>query len=160
MEALTPLDQISALVDAHDAMDALQFKMVEGMACFEPEVKHSFAGGMYIREIFIPKGTLITSYTHKEEHVCVCSQGTITVRGLTGPTRLVCAPETIISKPGARRVGYAHTDTTWTSIHYVGDERDINKIEDMLYVEAKYMRDQGLGILDNEQSGQEEGEAT
>lgn len=91
------------------------------------EPKHYFADGMYAREIFIPAGTVLTGKIHKTEHINVLSQGEISVMTDEGVKRLK-APCTIIAKPGTKRVGYAHTDTVWTTFHAT-KETDLDKLE-------------------------------
>ena len=41
---------------------------------------HRFTPGMYIREIFMPAGTMLTSMIHKTEHPYVVSQGKVNNR--------------------------------------------------------------------------------
>ncbi len=91
---------------------------------------HYFAKGLYAREIFIPKGTLLTGKIHKSEHLNIISLGDISVMTEEG-IRRIRAPFAMISKPGIKRVGYAHEDTVWTTIHATG-ETDLDKIEEEL----------------------------
>ena len=91
------------------------------------EPVHYFAHGLYAREITIPKGTLLTGKIHLSEHLNVISKGDISVMTDEGVKRIV-APATIISKPGIKRIGYAHEDTVWTTIHACS-ETDVEKIE-------------------------------
>lgn len=91
------------------------------------EPRHHFAKGLYAREIFIPKGTLLTGKIHKHEHLNIISKGDISVLTEAGPQRIK-APFTIVSMPGTKRVGYAHEDTVWTTIHAT-TETDVEKIE-------------------------------
>lgn len=98
------------------------------------EPRHYFANGLYAREIFIPKGTLLTGKIHKHEHLNIISQGEISVLTEAGPQRIK-APFTIVSLPGTKRVGYAHEDTVWTTIHAT-TETDIEKIEAELIAES------------------------
>lgn len=90
-------------------------------------VVHHFAPGIYAREMHIPAGVILTGKEHKTEHLNVLSKGEITVWTEQGMQR-VCAPFTTVSKPGAKRVGFAHTDCVWTTFH-VTDETDLAKIE-------------------------------
>jgi hypothetical protein len=95
---------------------------------------HHFAQGLYAREITIPKGTLLTGKIHLFEHLNIISKGDISVMTEDGIKRIV-APATIISKPGIKRVGYAHEETVWTTIHAC-TETDVEKIEEALVVET------------------------
>lgn len=87
-----------------------------GLPQVELQVKHYFAGGMYAREMFIPKGTMLTGAMHLFEHINVCSQGDISVYTEDGIKR-VQAPATLVCPPGSKRIGYAHEDTIWITFH-------------------------------------------
>ena len=151
---------LSLLVSRHNDLDEKNEIMAEVFPEVKLEVKHSFAGGIYAREVFIPKGTWLSSYTHTKEHFCLCTKGAITVEGIDSLPKLIVAPAVLTSKPGARRQGYAHEDTVWVSMHAVGDETDIEKLEAELYVEAKYLKAAPeIGILPDETNGQKEGYA-
>ncbi len=94
----------------------------------ETPITHRFSKGIYAREMFIPKGTLLIGKIHKFENLNIISQGDISVLTEEGVKRIK-APCTIVSPPGAKRVGYAHEDTTWTCIHAT-EETDLEKIEE------------------------------
>ena len=42
-------------------------------------LKHTFADGLYIREIFMPKGQIISTGIHKKEHPYFVLKGDISV---------------------------------------------------------------------------------
>lgn len=88
---------------------------------------HHFSKGLYAREIFIPKGTILIGKIHKYENLNILSQGDITILTEFGARRLR-APFTVVSPPLTKRVGYAHEDTVWTTIHAT-DETDLEKLE-------------------------------
>lgn len=90
-------------------------------------VVHHFAPGIYARELHIPAGVALTGKEHRTEHLNVLSAGEMTVWTEQGMVR-VAAPFTVVSKPGAKRVGFAHTDCVWTTFH-VTNETDLEKIE-------------------------------
>lgn len=91
---------------------------------------HYFADGLYAREIFIPKGCLLTGKVHLAEHLNIVSLGDITVWTEQGIKR-VTAPFTMVSKPGTKRIGFAHADTVWTTVH-ASRETDIAVLESTL----------------------------
>ena len=80
------------------------------------EIKHYHAPGLYGREMWMPEGYLITGKIHKTEHICVLSQGKVTVSS-GGEAVTYEAPTTIVSKVGAKRAIYAHVDSVWTNFH-------------------------------------------
>lgn len=99
-------------------------------------LKHSFADGIYVREIFIPKGTLIVGKIHKHSHPNFLMKGDVSVLTEEGPRRLK-APLSMISPKGTKRVVYAHEDTVWITIHFnQGDTKDLNKIEKRIIVKS------------------------
>jgi hypothetical protein len=98
----------------------LQFPQVE------TPTTHHFAPGLYIREMFIPAGTFLTGAVHKTEH-CAVFVGDITVWTEAGMTRL-SGYHRIVSKPGAKRVGYAHADT-WCTGFFPTDKTDVAELE-------------------------------
>ena len=128
-------------------IDHLERKMVE-MGGKPIEARHYFANGIYAREIFIPKGTLLTGKIHKTEHLNIVSQGEISVLTEAGPQR-VKAPFTIVSLPGTKRVGYAHEDTVWTTIHAT-TETDLDKLEAELIAESHEAYLQHVSVLELE----------
>lgn len=95
-------------------------------------LKHSFSGNLYIREIFLPKGTLLTGKIHRHSHPNFLMSGEVTVVTEDGGIEHLKAPLSMISKPATKRAIYAHEDTVWITIHEVGDERDLKKIEEIV----------------------------
>ena len=93
----------------------------------ETPLKHYFAKGVYAREMFIPKDTVLVGKIHKYENLSIMSKGDLSVLTEEGVKR-VQAPFTIVAPPGTKRIAYAHEDTIWTSIHGT-DETDLEKIE-------------------------------
>lgn len=98
----------------------------------DPNTSHHFADGLYGRELFIPAGTILTGKMHRGRHLNVLAQGDITVWTEDGMKRLQ-APAVIVSEPGTKRVGYAHTDTVWITIH-ASEETDLAALEAELIV--------------------------
>jgi hypothetical protein len=79
-------------------------------------LKHSFGEGIYVREIFIPKGTYIVGKLHKHEHPNFLMSGDVDVVTESGKIRLK-APCSMISSAGTKRALYAITDLIWITVH-------------------------------------------
>lgn len=115
-----------------DLLEKKMFQATEFQIDFEKLTRHYFSNGLYCREITIPAGTLLTGKIHLTEHVNIVSKGDISVMTENGIER-VKAPATLISKPGTKRVGYAHEETVWTTIHAnPSNEQDLVKLEEKL----------------------------
>lgn len=95
---------------------------------------HFFADGMYCRVLFQPAGCLIVGKIHKKEHFYIVASGEITITGDGEAPRKVIGPAVIVSRPGTQRALYAHTDTTYLTVHRT-DKTDLEEVENEL-VEA------------------------
>ena len=94
----------------------------------EMPVTNHFSKDTYGRELFIPQGTLLVGKIHKYESLNILAQGDISLLTEDGIKR-VQAPYVVVSKPGTKRVGFAHTDCTWVTVHGTS-ETDVDKIEE------------------------------
>jgi hypothetical protein len=95
-------------------------------------LKHTFTSGIYAREIFLPKGTLVVGKIHRHDHLNFISFGDVSVLTKDGIKHIV-GPCTMVSTAGTKRAVYAHEDTVWTTIHAnPANERDLDVIEDFV----------------------------
>lgn len=114
-------------LSVREKVNTLEAMMRESGASADLPVRHFFSPGVYARELFIPKGTLLTGKIHKYPQINIMSAGDISVLTEDGIKR-VQAPFTIVSPAGTKRIAYAHEDTVWTTIHGT-HETDVDKIE-------------------------------
>lgn len=124
--ALIPRDAIARLEAAMLAMPQVEI-----------ETRHDFAAGLYARTIVIPAGVALTGKVHLEGHLNMVSKGRITVWTEEGMRTIDAtdAPAILASEPGMKRVGYAHEETVWTTIHANPEDlRDIAALERALVV--------------------------
>ena len=78
--------------------------------------KHTFADGVYVREMTIEKDEIIIGAIHKHLHVWFLLSGNITV--LTeGKLKEYQAPCTVLSEPGVKRVIYGNEESIFTNVH-------------------------------------------
>jgi hypothetical protein len=91
---------------------------------------HRFADGLYTREIFIPKGTVLTGKIHRHAHPNFLMQGEVMVVTEAGGREHLIAPLALISPPGTKRAVYALADTVWCTVHLNPDNtRDLAVLE-------------------------------
>jgi len=112
----------------------------------ELPVKHIVYGGMYARELFIPEGVVLTGKIHLEDHICILSEGDLSVMTDDGIKRIQ-APYMFNAKAGIKKIGYAHTDCTFTTVHKT-DLTDIEEIENKLFSDGNI---EWVGDLMNKQ---------
>ncbi len=97
---------------------------------------HHFQPGVYIRELFIPKNMVLTGRIHKTQHLNILSQGKMSVWTEDG-IKTLQSSHVMQSLPGIKRVGYAHEDSVWITIHAnPSDERDLGKVESRLFADT------------------------
>ena len=106
---------------------------------FNP-LKHSFAKGMYIREVFNPAGELLVTKIHKVEHPFFLLDGEMSILSEEGEMR-ISAPYYGITPAGTKRVIYAHTNCVFVTVHPT-ESKDLDEIEKELiatdYNELEY----------------------
>ena len=91
--------------------------------------KHTFADGIYVREMFIPKGEAVIGAIHKHLHVWILLSGRIRV-ATEDSVEEYEAPCTVLSSPGIKRVIYAIKDSILTNVHKnPSDTQDIKQLE-------------------------------
>jgi len=102
----------------HQQIDQLEEAMLSvPEALIDCPLEHRFTPGLYIRTIFNPKGTLLTTKIHKTEHPFVLLQGHISVYVPGEEVKHLTAPYIAITKPGTRRIIYAHEDSIVSTVH-------------------------------------------
>ena len=117
-------------------LEAAMQAMPECMTAEDFNTTHHFESGIYMRELFIPKGIVLTGKIHKTAHMNILSQGKLTVWTEDGMKTLT-ASTVIKSQPGIKRVGYAHEDSVWITVHHnPDDERDVKKVEARLFTDT------------------------
>jgi hypothetical protein len=142
-------------IDKYRAIDEAEAILVD-LPRVECPLVHRFTPGLYIREIFMPAGTMLTSKIHNTTHPFVVSKGRVNVI-VDGRLEHIEAPYTGITTPGTRRVIYTITDVIWTTFHplpYItGEENnlsedEIKKITDS--IEAEIIEAHDNPLLDEE----------
>lgn len=134
---IRPLHEL-AVLSAREKIVNLELELVSKLKEITPDyepgntddlcpIKHHWAPGLYAREIFIPKGTLIIGKIHKHAHVNTISQGSVVVATPFGVESL-SAPVSFVSKPGTKRAVIALDDVIWTTYHPT-DKTTVEEVE-------------------------------
>ena len=79
-------------------------------------IKHSFADGVYIRQMDMQKDSVVVGAIHKHLHVWFLLTGDITV-ATEDTTEDYIAPCYVVSTPGVKRVILANEDSIFVNIH-------------------------------------------
>ena len=117
-----------------DVLERLEGAMLVDTSMVVPECKvtNHFSPGVYIREVMMPKDSIVIGHEHRTNHMNIVSQGSLILLDLdTEEKTLIEAPCTFESKAGTRKVGYILEDCVWSNIH-ITDETDLGILEDTL----------------------------
>lgn len=94
-------------------------------------LKHTFSDGIYVREMSIPKGVILTGRIHKHEHPYFIMSGEVEI--VTEDKGIEClkSPMSLISPAGTKRVIRAIEDTVLVSVHHNPENiKDIDRLVD------------------------------
>lgn len=112
-------------------IDSLEAVMTENFRSIECPIKHYFSKGMYIREVYIPTGSLVTSKIHKTQHPFTLSKGKVKVSIDGNDWIELSAPFTGITEAGTRRIVMVLEDCVWTTYHQYntiqGNENELSE---------------------------------
>ena len=97
----------------------------------ECPLKHHFSPGVYLREIFMPAGTVVIGRKHKTEHFNILVKGAALIVHDDGRKEELRAPKVFVSKAGVQKVLYIIEDMIWMTTH-VTEETDLEKLDALL----------------------------
>jgi hypothetical protein len=120
--------QLGEISQHRQRMESLEAAIRNELEAVQLEVRHHFAYGTYTRELFIPKGTILTGHIHRHSCVNIISKGKIRAISDEGEYDIE-APHTFISGPFVKKAGYALEDTVWINVHPWFGEPDLELIE-------------------------------
>jgi|TARA_R110000765_G_scaffold416414_1_gene518250 hypothetical protein len=130
-----------------EKIERLSEKMIETIESCEPHVagteqseemknvyplKQHIEGGLYTRELFMPKGSLVVSMIHKQNHPSFLLKGKLSFIADDGTVKHVEAPHTVFTKEGTQRVLYIHEDVEWCCV-YKTDATNFEEAEADVY---------------------------
>ena len=106
-------------------------------------IKSTFAGGCYIREMFMPAGYIMTTKIHKKDHPFFLLKGKMTIasENFNGDIE---APYQGITVAGTKRVIYSHDDCILITVHAT-DKLTVEEVEEEVI--AKDFNDPLVSLL-------------
>lgn len=122
-------------------------ELAEQLPQVEMPLQHIFTHGLYMRQITMPAGTLITTRIHMREHPFVVLTGVFSVWDIENGWVLIRAPHKGVTKAGTRRVLYIHEETVFLTFH-VSDKTDPDEvIREVTYSAGKYAALRGAAAI-------------
>lgn len=114
------------ILSTRDKVNILETEMKKAEQV-ELKVNNYFSYGVYARELFIPKGIMLTGEIHKYPQLNIMTKGELSVL-VDNEIIRIKAPFIVSSPAGTKRIAYAHEDTIWITIHGT-HETDVDKIK-------------------------------
>lgn len=113
----------------------------------EIPTEHQFMGGIYLRSIAVPAGTLIIGKRHRHETCNMLLSGVMSIYiGENQPNKMLKGPCIFLSDPGSKKMGYAHTDCVFMNLHPTS-ETDLDKIEsEFIIPEEEYLLNEAKSL--------------
>lgn len=116
-----------------------ELKQVAGVVLHNTEemqtefpTKHHIDNGLYTREVFMPQGSLVVSFIHKQNHPSFFLQGSMSLLMDDGQVKHIKAPQTVFTEIGTQRVAYMHEDCVWACV-YRTDAETVEEAEKEVY---------------------------
>jgi len=125
-------EELSIDYSMNERVDFLESVMAENFPLVHCPLNHRFTEGLYVREIFMPAGSLITSKIHKTQHQYFVLKGAVSVWIDGGEEHYIEAPYIGVTEPGTRRVLYVWEDCIWATAHPNPDNEDLEQIEERI----------------------------
>jgi len=113
-------------------IDELEAAMLNNFSMINCPLVHRFTEGLYVREILMPAGSLITSKIHKTQHQFFILKGAVSVWNNDGEEVYLEAPYIGTTEPGTRRVLYIWEDCIWATSHPNPDNETVEEIEERI----------------------------
>lgn len=103
-----------------------------GLPQIELSTSHHHSVGTYVREIFMPAGSVVVGKEHATRHTNIICKGKCTVWTVDGKWvyDATKAPISFESMAGVKKVLYMHTDVIWMTVHPT-DETNQDRIEQL-----------------------------
>lgn len=110
-------------------IDAIEQAIADNLPPVETPLVHQFVPGQYIREIFLPRGSIHTTKIHMTKHPFFILKGKVLVYTVDQANPYIFeGPCWGLTEPGTRRAIVVLEDTVWVTVHAV-TETDLAEIE-------------------------------
>ena len=110
------IERFGKLMEENDAVKQSSSCLTDEVEDLFPTKNH-IEGGLFTREIFFPKGSLIVSLIHKQNHPSFLLEGKVSIINDQGVVKELKTGDVVFTKTGAQRIFYAHVDTKWCCVY-------------------------------------------
>jgi len=126
------MEDLIEKIKGNGTLDELESAMLENFPIINCPLVHRFTKGLYVREIFMPAGSLITSKVHNTQHQFFILKGAVSVWTNEGEEVYLEAPYIGITEPGTRRLLFIWEDCIWATSHPNPNNETVEEIEERI----------------------------
>lgn len=105
-------------------------EMARTLPQVEIQTQHFLLDGMYVRQTFIPAGSVFVGRRHKKDHYFMCLKGSAQIT-MDDEVRVIKAGMTLLCLKGTKRAGLTLEDSVFAGV-FRTDCKDLQAIEDDL----------------------------
>jgi len=98
-------------------------------------LKQKLENGLYTREVFMPKGQLVISFIHKQDHPSFFMSGEMSILDDRGEVKRIKGPMVVETEAGTQRVAIIHEDCVWVCV-YRTDAKTFEEAELDVYTDS------------------------
>lgn len=111
-------------------------KCLKELPQFEQKLRHfTEVDGIYIREFYMPAGTLVTGKVHVNESYSILTKGRVSVANDSDEQFIMQAGDIRYSKPGSKKAVFSLEESLFITVHKC-DLKEIDDIEQFLAVDT------------------------
>jgi hypothetical protein len=116
----------------NQSIDQMEVFMIENLELVDFPLTHRFSDGVYVREISVPKGVLLTSKVLKTQHQFFLMKGALSMWNDGGQETYMEAPFIGFTEANTRRVVYVHEDCVFATVHPNPKNEPLDKVEERI----------------------------
>lgn len=140
--------EVASATSAKQAIELQKIETLERALLKEPQVdfplEHAFAPNVYLRQITMPKDTIVIGHQHKTEHFNIVLSGRASVY-MEGQMHEIVAPSIFKSSAGVRKVLFIHETMVWATVHPTS-ETNLDKLDEELIIKSESFQQHQIDI--------------
>lgn len=140
--------EVATGINSSQVIELQRIEAIEKKFLNAPQVEvplhHAFAPNVYLRQVTMPKGSVIIGHQHKTEHFNIVLSGKATVF-MEGEIHEIVAPAIFKSSANVRKVLFIHETMIWATVHPTS-ETDIDRLEEELIIKSDSFKQHQLDV--------------
>lgn len=140
--------EVATGINSSQAIELQRIEAIEKTMLNAPQIEvplhHAFAPNVYLRQVTMPKGSVIIGHQHKTEHFNIVLSGRASVY-MEGEIHEIVAPSIFKSSAGVRKVLFIHETMVWATVHPTS-ETNLDKLDEELIIKSESFQQHQIDI--------------